>query len=79
MTTTDLLDRGFVPVPRLPWAFTFCTACKTYVWFSWWQAPEDSLGIRVCACKSCETIPTSDEKHVERFPALVASAQRRAS
>jgi hypothetical protein len=72
MTTSDLCARGFVPVTRLPWAFTYCTDCRTYCWFSWWQAPEDALGIKVCACKACHTVPTHDEAAVQRFPEMVA-------
>lgn len=68
MTTADLKARGFVEVPRLPQPFTYCTVCRTYTWFMWWQAPKDELGIKVCACRDCHSVPTNDEKHVERFP-----------
>jgi hypothetical protein len=74
MTACDLLARGFVEVSRLPWAFTYCTVCKAYCWFVWWQAPGDALGIKVCACKACETVPTSDEKHVQRFAVVKKEA-----
>jgi hypothetical protein len=71
MTIRDLLARGFVEVSRLPQAFSYCTVCKAYRWFIWWDSPNGHIA--VCACRECHTIPTSDEKHVQRFQVTVAA------
>lgn len=70
MTTRDLLARGFVEVSRLPQAFTYCTVCKVYRWFIWWEAPKNDLGVKVSACRDCCTVPTHDEKWVQRYPVV---------
>ncbi len=63
MTTRDLVARGFTEFSRLPPPFTFCTVCQASRWFVWWQ----QMSINVCACRECGTVPTSDEKWVQRF------------
>lgn len=69
MTTTELRARGFAEHTRIPRAFTWCSLCCCYRWFTWWIAP---LGTEhVAACETCGSLPVNEAQAAQRYPVQV--------